>query len=139
MTLCGENEHDLRQVITYMKNQNGSGVTDLRTLATIIWKMGKFDLAEKYYLRFIKEVPTNDLSLITIYENLGEIASHKGDYDMSIQWYNKALEIKSANSSSTDVNVHPIANLTGRFIGIYQVIKCISCMLSLGQLRLSWC
>jgi hypothetical protein len=85
MTLCGDDEHDLKQVLIHMKNQNRNGETDLRTLARIVWKMGKFDLAEKYYRRLINEVPSNDPFLITLYEDLGEITSHKGDYDLSIQ------------------------------------------------------
>jgi tetratricopeptide (TPR) repeat protein len=93
MTLCSDDEHDLRQVLTYMKNQNSNGETDLRILAKMVWTMGKFDLAEKYYRRLINEIASNDPSLITLYEELGDIMAQKGDYDMSIQWRNKAVEI----------------------------------------------
>ncbi|UJR19425.1 hypothetical protein I4U23_022555 [Adineta vaga] len=99
MTLYSDDQHDLKQVLSHMKDQNGKGKADLWTLAKIVWKMGKFNLAEKYYLRLINEIPSTDLSLIKIYENLGDITSHKGDYDASIQWYNKALEIRKNNPS----------------------------------------
>ncbi|CAF4173688.1 unnamed protein product [Adineta steineri] len=99
MTLYSDNEHDLKQVLSHMKDQNGNGKADLATLAKIVWKMGKFNLAEKYYLRLINEIPSNDPILIKLYEDLGDITSHKGDYDASIQWYNKALEIREKNPS----------------------------------------
>ncbi|CAF0749647.1 unnamed protein product [Adineta steineri] len=99
MTLYSDDEHDLKQVLSHMKDQNGNGKADLATLAKIVWKMGKFNLAEKYYLRLINEIPSNDPILIKLYEDLGDITSHKGDYDASIQWYNKALEIREKNPS----------------------------------------
>ncbi|CAF1458530.1 unnamed protein product [Adineta steineri] len=99
MTLYSDNEHDLKQLLSHMKDQNGNGKADLSTLAKIVWKMGKFNLAEKYYLRLINEIPSNDPILIKLYEDLGDITSHKGDYDASIQWYNKALEIREKNPS----------------------------------------
>jgi tetratricopeptide (TPR) repeat protein len=116
MTLCSDDEHDLRQVLMHMKNQNSNGETDLRILAKIVWKMGKFDLAEKYYHRLIKEIPPNDHSLIALYEDLGEITAHKGDYDMSIQWHNKALEIRLQNPAINDTNISAAVSSIGRFL-----------------------
>ncbi|CAF4816121.1 unnamed protein product [Rotaria sp. Silwood1] len=36
MTLCNENEHDLKQVLMYMKQQLGDGETNLRTLGKLL-------------------------------------------------------------------------------------------------------
>ncbi|CAF1013821.1 unnamed protein product [Adineta ricciae] len=95
MMLYSDNDHDLKQVLSHMKDQNGNGKAVLSTLVKIIWKMGKFNLAEKYYLRLIGEIPSNNNpSLIKLYGDLGDITSHKGHYDVSIQWYNKTLEIR---------------------------------------------
>ncbi len=73
MALCGDDEHDLKQVLTHMKNQNESRETDLRTLARIVWKMSKFDLVENYYHRLINEVATHDPFLVTLYKDHREI------------------------------------------------------------------
>jgi len=115
MTLCSDDEHDLKQVLKHMKDQNGNGKTDLSTLAKIVWKMGKFNLAEKYYHRLINEIPLNDPLLIKFYEDLSDITSHKGDYDASIQWYNKALEIRQLYPSFHDSKSTKITNVSGRF------------------------
>ena len=115
MTLCSDDEHDLKQVLTHMKDQNGNGETDLCTLAKIVWKMGKFNLAEKYYHRLINEIPLDGLVLMKLYEDLSNITSHKGDYDASIQWYNKALDIRqkypSINAGTNSETPHAF----GRF------------------------
>lgn len=115
MTLCGDDEHDLKQILKHMKDQNGNGETNLSTLAKIVWKMGKFNLAEKYYHRLINEIPLNDPLLIKLYEDLGDITSHQGDYDASIQWYNKALEIRRRHPSFQARKSTKIVNDSGKF------------------------
>jgi tetratricopeptide (TPR) repeat protein len=119
MALCSDDEHDLRQVITHMKNQNSNGETDLRILAKIVRTMGKFDLAEKCYLRLINGIAPNDPSLITLYNDLGEITAQKGEYDVSIEWHNKAIEITSRleNPPINDTNVSVAVSSIGKFIG----------------------
>jgi tetratricopeptide (TPR) repeat protein len=95
MTLCNENEHDLQQVLIYMKQQTEGEETNLRTLGTILREMGKLDLAEKYFSRLLKELPSNDPLISSLYEDLGKLASQRGDYDISVQWHQKSLEFKS--------------------------------------------
>lgn len=60
MTLCSDNDHDLKQVLMHMKQQIGDGETNLRILGKVLWKMGKLNLAEKYFHRLLKEIPLND-------------------------------------------------------------------------------
>jgi tetratricopeptide (TPR) repeat protein len=105
MTLCSDDEHDLKQVLMYMKQQIGSGETNLRILGKILSEMGKFDLAETYYNRLLKELSPNDLLLGNLYEDLGKLASQRGDYDMSVQWHQKSLAIKNTNQLRDNLNV----------------------------------
>jgi tetratricopeptide (TPR) repeat protein len=104
MNLCSDNEFDLKQVLLHMKQQIGNGETDLQTLGKILWDMGKLDLAEKYLKRLINEYPLNGHLLASLYEDLGKIASQKRDYDMSMQWYRKSLEVKKPVISSSKSN-----------------------------------
>ncbi|CAF1424083.1 unnamed protein product [Rotaria sordida] len=100
MSLCSDDENDLKQVLLRMKQQLGKGETNLRTLGRVLWEMGKLDLAEKYIKRLLNELPSNNQLRCNLYEDLGKIASQKGDYDMSIQWYQKALEVPKQNIST---------------------------------------
>ncbi|CAF4134058.1 unnamed protein product, partial [Adineta steineri] len=97
MTLCNDDEHDLKQVLMYMKQQIKSEEINLRTLGKLLWKMGKLDLAEKYFNRLLQELPSDDPLLSSLYEDLGELASQTGDFDMSVQWHQKSLTIKNKN------------------------------------------
>ncbi|CAF3699654.1 unnamed protein product [Adineta steineri] len=105
MTLCNDDEHDLKQVLMYMKHQINSEETNLRTLGKLLWKMGKLDLAEKYFNRLLQELPSNDPLVSSLYEDLGELASQTGNYDMSVQWHQKSLAIKNKNQLTVNPTI----------------------------------
>ncbi len=104
MSLCSDEENYLKEVLLRMKRQIGNGETNLRTLARILGEMGKLDLAEKYIKRLLNERRLNDHLLCNLYEDLGKIASQKGDYDMSIQWHQKALQVPKPKISTGKYN-----------------------------------
>jgi tetratricopeptide (TPR) repeat protein len=116
MTLCGDNEHDLQPVLVHMKNQYGSGETNLRSLGKLLWEMGKSDLAEKYYLRLLNELDPNDPFLSTVYEDLAKMASQKSKYDDMVQWRQKALDIRTRASSTGDAEASRTTNSHGEFM-----------------------
>ncbi|CAF1167181.1 unnamed protein product [Adineta steineri] len=95
MTLCNDDEHNLKQVLMHMKQQIENEEINLRTLGKLLWKMGKLDLTEKYFNRLLQELPPNDPLLSSLYEDLGELASQTNDYDMSVHWHQKSLAIKN--------------------------------------------
>ncbi|CAF3717048.1 unnamed protein product [Rotaria sp. Silwood1] len=110
MTLCSDDEHDLKQVLMYMKQQLGNGETNLRTLGKVLWKMGKVDLAKQYFNRLLNELSSNDPLLSTLYDDLGELESQIGDFNMSIQWYQKSAEFKSQNQLTSTSSVNEASN-----------------------------
>ncbi|CAF4947529.1 unnamed protein product [Rotaria sp. Silwood1] len=116
MTLCSEKEHDLKNVLMSMKQQLGTGETNLRTLGKVLWEMGKFDLAEQCFTRLLKELPPNDPLLSDLYEDLGKIASHSGDYDKSVQWHQKSLALKNPNVLTGILNDDERSYSRGTFI-----------------------
>ncbi len=104
MTLCGDDEHDLKQVLMDMKNQSGIGETNLHTLAKLLWNMGELDLAEKYYTRLLNELPPNNPLLSTLYRELSRIASQRGNFNKSVELHKKSLEIKEQPIATGIVN-----------------------------------
>ncbi|CAF3774854.1 unnamed protein product, partial [Rotaria sp. Silwood1] len=98
MTVCSENEHELKHVLTDMKKQLGSGETNLHKFGKLLWEMGKPDLAEKYFIRMIGQLPPNDLLLADLYQDLGKLASYAGDLDKSMEWRQKAIALKNPNA-----------------------------------------
>jgi tetratricopeptide (TPR) repeat protein len=105
MSLCSDDEHDLKQVLVHMKNQQGSGDMNLRTLGKLLWKMGKLDLAEKYYVRYLDDLASNNPSFRALYDDLAEITSQKGNYDASMQWHQKSLAMKWRNEPVNMINI----------------------------------
>ncbi|CAF1352377.1 unnamed protein product [Adineta steineri] len=86
ITLCSDDEYDLKQVLMYMKQQIGSGETNLRTLGKVLWKMGKLDLAGKYFNRLLNELQPNDPLLSILYEDLGALRSKVGKRISWTRW-----------------------------------------------------
>jgi len=95
MSLCSDEEHDLKQVLMHMKQQTGEGETDLRQLGKMLQEMGKVELAEKYFKRFLEELQPNDPLISNLYEDLSKLAAQRGDYDMSVKWRQESLEFKN--------------------------------------------
>ncbi|CAF1381323.1 unnamed protein product [Adineta steineri] len=101
MTLCNDDEHDLKRVLMHMKQQIKSEETNLRTLGKLLWKM---------------ELPSNDPLLSDLYEDLGELTSQTGDYDMSVQWHKKLLIFKEENPLATNVSTNKTNDSISKFI-----------------------
>ncbi|CAF3897685.1 unnamed protein product [Rotaria sp. Silwood2] len=116
MTLSNENDYALKNVLIYMRDQLGSGDTNLRTLAQVLWRMGKIGLAEEYFQHFLEELSANDPLRSTVYEELGDLASQNRDYDKSVEWHQKALDFKSKNSANDTDNNNKRSDHTGKFI-----------------------
>ncbi|CAF4711067.1 unnamed protein product, partial [Rotaria socialis] len=55
--------------------------------------MGKLDLAEKYFIRFLEQLPLNNPLLARLYEDLAKVAAQNGDYDKCMEWRQKAIAI----------------------------------------------
>ena len=90
LRFCNDNEHELQELLSYMKERTGYGPTNLHILGDILWKMGKFELAKKYFTRLCQELSSDDPSLAVLYENLGNLASQQGDLDQSLQWHDRS-------------------------------------------------
>lgn len=116
MTLCNDDEHDLKQVLMYMKQKIGVGETNLRTFGKILWRMGKLDLAEIYLHRFGQQLTPNDPLLGDLYEDLGELAAQQQDYEMSILWHKKSLIIKNENQLTLNFNISSTNTLISKLV-----------------------
>ncbi len=107
MELCGDNEHDMQNLFQHMKKEYAGGdqQVDLRSFGTVLYKMGKYDLAEIVYLRALNETYFDNPILPSIYQSLGMIYEEKVEYDHSLQYYRKALEIQRRNDPSNYVRI----------------------------------
>jgi hypothetical protein len=94
MTLCNEDAHELKSVLMHMKEQMGSGGTNLHTLGKILQNMGEFKLAAQYLTKFVSKLLPNNPVLRSVYKDLSQVTSQNGDFDTSMQWKKKMLAIQ---------------------------------------------
>ncbi|CAF3603234.1 unnamed protein product [Rotaria sp. Silwood1] len=97
MILCSDYDHKLKPIFDYMKNEYGDGETGLLTFGRVLRQMGKFNEAEKYYQKFLNQQQHDYQSQAQCYHLLGNIALDKGNYDLSLVYHLKSLEIKMKN------------------------------------------
>ncbi|CAF3372980.1 unnamed protein product [Rotaria socialis] len=121
MTLCNDNEPDLKQIFENMRNEYGYGETNLLALGMILRDMGKFDLAEKYLFRMLKKLPLNDPLLDALYPSLGLVAKDKGDYDRCLHWYCKSLKNYMVTRPYDYLTIGDTYNTIGT---VYHAYKC---------------
>ncbi|CAF4757278.1 unnamed protein product [Rotaria sp. Silwood2] len=113
MTLWNDDEHDLKQVLMDMKEQFVSEETNLQVLGKILWEMSQFDLAEKYFIRLLEQLPPNDPLRMDLYQDLGKLASNAGNLDKSMEWRQKAIALKKQNPSITSSSISKPKNSIG--------------------------
>ncbi len=107
MTLCSDDDHDLKHIFEHMKNEHGGGEKNLLTFANVLADMGKFDEAEKYYLRLLKYLPADNPDIARCYHGLGNVTDEKGDYDSSLEWHEKSLEIRMKSLKADHPHLAP--------------------------------
>jgi tetratricopeptide (TPR) repeat protein len=116
LSLCSDEEHALKKVLMDMEQQTGSGETNLLILGNILWDMGKSELAEKYFNRLLKELSSNDPLHIKLYEDLGKLASQRGDYDKSVEWRHKLVIFKEQHQFNVKSSINQKNNSTRKLI-----------------------
>ncbi|CAF3743183.1 unnamed protein product [Rotaria sordida] len=105
MILCSDDDHQLQTLFQHMKNELGTEQTNPLVFGHVIRKMGKLDDAEKYYRCFLDQFSYDDLNIAHCYHALGLVADDKGDYESSLIWYNKSLEMFMRTLKSNDPNI----------------------------------
>jgi tetratricopeptide (TPR) repeat protein len=100
--LCGDDEYKWNDVLDELKKEYGGDGNEINLcfFGDVLRRMGKYDQAEKAYRRLLNELPANDSSLVHLYRSLGILYRTKGEYDSSLQWFHKALNIQTQRYSS---------------------------------------
>jgi tetratricopeptide (TPR) repeat protein len=107
MTLCSDDDHQLKGIFEHMKNEHGGGEKNLLSFGNVLADMGKFDEAEKYYLRLLKHLSPDDPDIARCYHGLGNVTDESGDYDSSLNWHKKSLELRIRSLKSDHPHLAP--------------------------------
>lgn len=102
MTLCGDNDPDVKPLFDEMKSKytwHNEQMT-LISLSRILCELKKYNEAENCCDRLRYDFCLNNCLLSVLYDELAEIAASQGDYDFSDRWHQKSHKIQS-NSTET--------------------------------------
>lgn len=102
MSLCGD-KHKLKKIYNYKSKEYNIGETNLLSLGNLLRSMGKITHAEKYYRRLFSELSETDPLLGELYYNLGLVAKLKGEYERSLEYYEKALQCVMKYNSTNHI------------------------------------
>ncbi len=113
MTLCNDSDHHLSQLVEGMEMESETYQANLSSFGLLLWKMGKYELAEKYLRRHLDQTSSDETSLGSTYINLGLAVGEKGDYAESLRLYNRALLIYMQTRASDYVTIGLLHNNIG--------------------------
>ncbi|CAF1215376.1 unnamed protein product [Rotaria sordida] len=113
MNLSSRNHPDLKNIFERIKEEDGDSETDLLSFGNFLARIGQHDDAEKYYKHVLNELPSNHEDIHVVYRNLGNVAYIKNDYDKSLEYHLKSLEIQKRLFKSDDSNIANSYNCLG--------------------------
>jgi tetratricopeptide (TPR) repeat protein len=105
ITLCNSNEHELNPIKNIIRTKQNGEELDFISFGHILIDINKIDQAQKHFTRVIDELPHDHPDIITCYVALGNIAFQKGQYDLSLKWHQKCLEIKMRTLKFNDLSL----------------------------------
>ncbi|CAF3412844.1 unnamed protein product [Rotaria sp. Silwood1] len=105
LILCSNNDHPLQSFIQEKKTELDIVDTDPLSFGFILEHMGKLNDAEKYYCYILNHLPKDHENITRCYHALGEVTQKKGDYNLSLKWYNKSLENDMQTMKIDDPNI----------------------------------
>ncbi|CAF3838945.1 unnamed protein product, partial [Rotaria sp. Silwood1] len=113
LLLCKQEENDLMKLYEHMTKKKESTI-NLLALGTALSVSGKFDQAERFFRRTLRELSTEDYSnLAESYQGLAVLSAEKGDYEISLGWNQKALELLEQKLSPDHSDIGFIYNNIG--------------------------
>ena len=105
MKLCSLNDNHLKLLFQHMQKKPKGGWTNLLDFGDLLKDMGKLDDAEKYFLRYLHKLPDDHKDIASCYHRLGSVATAKGDYESSLEWHNKSLQVKMRILKADDPSI----------------------------------
>ncbi|CAF4999990.1 unnamed protein product, partial [Rotaria sp. Silwood1] len=113
MKLSSRNHPDLKNIFEQIQKEDGDIEKDLISFGNFLARIGQYDNAEKYYKHILNELPSNHLDIHIVYRNLGNVAYIKNNYDQSLEYHLKSLEIKKRLFKNDDSNIADSYNCLG--------------------------
>ncbi|CAF1953568.1 unnamed protein product [Rotaria magnacalcarata] len=100
MNLCSDNQCELQTLYSHMANQYDSSSTKLTLFGSVLIDMANFNYAEKYLCQLLKQISSEHKDIYKCYHALGKVSFEKGEYETSLIYLFKSLEILQERRSN---------------------------------------
>ena len=110
MKLFDGDQHDLKTLFNHMKKEYGceNGEVSFQSFGNLLHRMGENDLAEKMFNRALNEVRPDDPAFVLLCYSFGEISKDRHEYDISLNWFQQALENQQRIGPSNYITISSI-------------------------------
>jgi tetratricopeptide (TPR) repeat protein len=127
MALCNDDDDNRSITYEFMNSQYNDEETNLIVLANILREAGRLDEAEKYCYRLLEQLSQDQLDRVACYHGHGDVANDKGDYDKSLEFHKKSIEIMGQNLNTDDYilaySYNSIGNVYAKKGDYYQALE----------------
>ena len=93
MVLCGDHDADLTRSFEQLRKENPSKEMESFSFGHVLYDMLTFDDAKKFYADLLADLPSDHRDQASRHHALAYVAADKGDYDLSLEWYEKLLDL----------------------------------------------
>ena len=101
LSLCGDNDHNLQKLFEHMREDIPPECIPL-TYGIVLSNASKNEQAERFFRNVIKDLSVDDPLLTHCYHQLGNVLDERGEYQASLEYYEKALTRKLQILSEDD-------------------------------------
>ena len=92
MVLCGDHDDELTGAFDQLRKQNPTKAMDSFSFGHVLYEVPTFDDAKKFYADLLAHLPSDHQDQASRHHALAYVAADKGDYDLSLEWYEKLLD-----------------------------------------------
>lgn len=112
LSLCSMNHPLLKAVAQGLQTELSTGQINLFQYGNLLYRLGKVEHCQKYYCRYLNQLPDNHSDIPICYTKLAFIAEAKKNFTVSLTWYKKALQTLAPTDQTKLADVHnSIANV----------------------------
>jgi tetratricopeptide (TPR) repeat protein len=104
LSFCSTDDHNLKELFEYMREDIPPECIPL-TYGIVLANASKTDQAEKFFRNVLKELLVDDPLIIHCYHQLGNVLDDRGEYQESLEYFEKALAKKLEILSADDPSV----------------------------------
>ncbi|CAF0927653.1 unnamed protein product [Adineta steineri] len=90
LSLCSEDDYELKELVKHLKNETGEGIT---SLGNLLQRQGDYEKARLYFQQLLLDPSLDDLDRARCYRGLAMVAQALHTYDEATENFEKQLEL----------------------------------------------